>query len=283
MNNNQQDPRWANTGLGDGSTTIGFSGCTISVIGDVLGLTPDVVNQKLQSVGGFLGSLVIWQKLEVAFPGLKINRVWSYNNDDVLAHVPNVIIEVPADPIGGTGSHWVNYIGNHQLKDPWTGTIRPTSDFSNPTGYCTFDLTNYHPIQTPTVDPLQPELDQCRIERDKNWNLYQSSLAEINQVKQVIDNLNQQINDRNNSIATLQGQIATLTTNGEGKDMQIQTLQVQANKVPGLTKELAQSESDRLACLNAETLQQTKITNLENTIAKAKPTKFIDKLRFLLS
>lgn len=141
MNNDQKDPQWINLPLGDGATTIGISGCTISVIGDVLGVTPDVVNSILKTVGGFSGALVIWAKLAIAFPGITVNRVWTYNNDDVLNQLAannQVIVEVPAAPIGGTGSHWVQYIGNHQLKDPWTGTIRPTTDFPNPTGYAVF-------------------------------------------------------------------------------------------------------------------------------------------------
>lgn len=139
MNNWQQDPNLKNIPLGDGSTTIGASGCTVSAIGDAINVTADIVNKFLQMIGGFQGALVIWAKIAVAFPGITAYRYWTYNNDDVLAQLAKgnrVIVEVPAAPIGGTGSHWVEYIGNGQLKDPWTGHIRPTSDFPNPTGYC---------------------------------------------------------------------------------------------------------------------------------------------------
>lgn len=137
MTNNQRDPRWANIPVGSGEQTIGQIGCAISVIGNVLNKTPVEVNDALKAVSGFAQqNLVIWDKIAEAFLGTKVTRVWTYNNDDVLKNIPNVIVEVPAIPIGGRGSHWVQYIGNEQLEDPWTGTIRPTSDFPNPTGYC---------------------------------------------------------------------------------------------------------------------------------------------------
>lgn len=152
MNNWQQDPNLKNIPLGDGSTTIGASGCTVSAIGDAINVTADIVNKYLQMVGGFKGALVIWAKIAEAFPGITVYRYWTYNNDDVVAQLAkgnHVIVEVPAAPIGGNGSHWVEYIGNHNLKDPWTGKVRPTSDFPNPTGYCVISGTwqaTVHPI-----------------------------------------------------------------------------------------------------------------------------------------
>lgn len=142
MNNNQRDPQWANIPVGTGIQTIGQIGCILTALSDIINTTPDVVNERLNAVNGFAnGNLVIWAKIPEAFPGIQVNRVWSYDNDYVLAHVPNVIVESSAYPIGGRGSHWTNYIGNHELKDPWTGTIRPTSDFPNPTGYCAVEGT----------------------------------------------------------------------------------------------------------------------------------------------
>src|SRR3990167_9783241 len=101
MNNWQRDPRWVNAKLGFSDTTIGDFGCTISVIGNVIGIDPTVVNDRLKAVNGFAsGNLVIWAKIQGAFPGIKVERVWGYDNAEVLASVPNVIVEVPAKPIG---------------------------------------------------------------------------------------------------------------------------------------------------------------------------------------
>jgi len=159
MTNWQRDPRWGNIKLGFSDTYIRDYGCTVSVIGNILNITPDVVNEKLKSVNGFAyGNLVIWAKIAEAFPGVTVNRVWTYNNDDVKANVPNVIVEVPAKAIGGTGKHWVQFIGNHICRDPWTGQERPVSDFlqyGDPTGYCIIKG-----VVVPPVPPSDYDLEQ---------------------------------------------------------------------------------------------------------------------------
>jgi len=38
--------------------------------------------------------------------------------------------------------HWVLYIGNHQLIDPWTGTIKPTSSYPLVKGYAIIEKNN---------------------------------------------------------------------------------------------------------------------------------------------
>lgn len=134
IQNWQLDDRWKNMYIGDG--TVGQYGCTISVCGNIIGVTPDVFLARMKAVNGFLGNLIIWAKIEEAFPGITIRRVWTYNNEDVKNNTPNVIVEVPAWPIKGQGMHWVQYLGNQKLYDPYTNRIRPTSDFPNPTGYC---------------------------------------------------------------------------------------------------------------------------------------------------
>jgi hypothetical protein len=126
----------------------------------IIGTTPDVVNTRLKAVNGFSGNLVIWASIEAAFPGIKVKRVWAYDNNDVKANVPNVLVEVSAYPIGGQGRHWVVYIGNQRLNDPWTGLERSTGDFPNPSGYCVLTGT---------------------------WNQTTGDDVKLNQVKAVID------------------------------------------------------------------------------------------------
>lgn len=132
----QRDIRWGNLFLGNSNLYIRDYGCVITCIAMILNTTPDIVNTRLKAVGGFSGALVIWAKIEEAFPGIKVKRVWFYDNADVKANTPNVLVEVPAYPIGGTGKHWVQYIGNQRCNDPWTGNDRSTADFPNPSGYC---------------------------------------------------------------------------------------------------------------------------------------------------
>src|SRR3990167_4974870 len=134
---NQRDPRWARQQLGTSNTTIGSHGCTITCIAMLVDTTPDVVNRELKRVGGFAqGNLVIWSKIPVAFPQLTfVKRVNSYNNDDVKANLP-CLVEVDFDGSPNTfGNHWVVFIGNQRLLDPWVGQNRPTSTYKILKGY----------------------------------------------------------------------------------------------------------------------------------------------------
>lgn len=164
----QRDPRWADITLGTGKGTIGYYGCTITCLAMIMGLTPDVVNDRMKalplvngSTGFANGNLVLWSRLGEAFPDFEFTRVWVYNNDDVLANVPNVLVEVPATAIGGTGKHWVVFIGNQELNDPWIGKPRPTSDFlqyGDPTGYCIVKKKIVEPPPPPSLEGLDKEV-----------------------------------------------------------------------------------------------------------------------------
>jgi hypothetical protein len=155
---NQQDPKWADIPVGNDSTLLMWAiGCFVTMIAQAIGTTPDIVNSLLKGVDGFadngsgMKTLVIWSKLAQAFPGITAVFKTPYNNDDVLAQIAlgnKVLCEVSAAPIGGTGIHCVMYIGNHQLYDPWTGTIRPTSDFGTPTAYVVISGTWNQPAST---------------------------------------------------------------------------------------------------------------------------------------
>lgn len=137
LNNNQQNPKWSTILLGFGDVTIGADGCVISVLGDAIGTTPDVVNALLKAVGGFTDAMVVWDKIAEAFPGVTAVVHDTYDNAAVLQALANgykVLVFVSAAPIGGTGEHCVEYIGNEQCKDPWSGEIRPTSFFPDVLG-----------------------------------------------------------------------------------------------------------------------------------------------------
>lgn len=133
----QRDPRWANIKLGTSDKTIASHGCTITVLAMIIGTTPDVVNARLNTLpkdaegntGFAQGNLVYWSRIEEAFPGIKVRRVWSYDNADVLASVPNVIVQVNGAPIG-VPMHFVRFVGNKKIHDPWDGQEKPTSTYA---------------------------------------------------------------------------------------------------------------------------------------------------------
>lgn len=152
----QRDPKWANIKLGfpvkytdaDGkektyTTTIGQSGCTITSLSSLISYvyqetyTPDKVNEILKGVGGFVGPLVLWSRIPLAFGKLKwIKRVYSYNNLETSYYVyvrkMPVLVEVNAAKIGAP-RHWVLFLGNQKMLDPWDGTIKGTNTYP-PTG-----------------------------------------------------------------------------------------------------------------------------------------------------
>lgn len=156
-----------------------------------------------------------------------------------------------------------------QQNDP-TGS-KPSIKTYNYTGV----LGWLHPkVSVAPQDGLQQELDQCRAERDKNWNLYQAD-------ETTISNLNQIINDRNNDITQLNATTMTLKTQLTSSQQEVDTLKPIAASVPDLKKQLEQALSDRTVCLQAEAKQQEKITNLEVQLAEGKPKGFFAKLIFL--
>lgn len=146
----QRQMPWGNQLLGSSNLYIHAVGCFITEIAQIIGTTPDVVNEKLKAIQGFAPDdngqldLVIWSKVAEAFPGWSCEYIKPYNNDAVLAALnegKKVLVEVSAAPIGGGGIHAVEYIGNHQLIDPWTATVRPTSDFPETFAYVVFSFT----------------------------------------------------------------------------------------------------------------------------------------------
>lgn len=149
----QRDSRWAWKYLGFSTGTIGNFGCLIACI-TMLARESDIsrTNDLMKATGDFnlgngggayAGNLVVWGNVQNAIKSLKlIERGWSYNNDKVKAWLAKgypVIVQVDATPIGSPRSdHFVLYVGDQKLVDPWTGKIRPTSDFPEVLGYALY-------------------------------------------------------------------------------------------------------------------------------------------------
>jgi hypothetical protein len=287
MNNNQRDPRWANIKLGWGLATIGTDGCTISAIGDILGVTPDVVNTKLKAVKGFsdgvnigAGSLVVWGKIAEAFPETQVRRVWVYDNADVLSNTPNVIVEVPATPIGGNGSHWVNFIGNKQLKDPWTGTIRPTSDYPNPTGYCVIIPPSSDNLDDPTLTIKKSERDaligRSTVAKEVaiSLSIDDPDHAPIEAYSKVIAGIRGAVTACQNNLLVRDSDLAVAQKEIENRVEQVKRIQQSADE----SAKLAQAQIDALkkgsdAFETLEGQYQGRITALEKQVDEASKAK----------
>lgn len=149
-----------NNKLGTSQVSIGGYGCALACV-SVLGGRIDLVavNELLVKAGAFVNeqggltnaSLIYWLKVPNALKNLKfVWRGWAYENDKVRDWIYNkkfpVIVEVNAAPIGSPNdSHFVVYLGDQKLFDPWTGKIRPTSDFPNPIGYVLYEVSKPPP------------------------------------------------------------------------------------------------------------------------------------------
>jgi hypothetical protein len=143
-NFSQRDPKWANKRLGFSTLTIGNYGCTLTALSSLVSYvyqetyTPDRVNDMLKKAGGFVGALVLWSRVPLAFGKLKwMKRVYGYKNWEVASYVylkkTPVLVEVNGAKIGAP-RHWVLFLGNQKAMDPWTGNVISTSHYP-PTGY----------------------------------------------------------------------------------------------------------------------------------------------------
>lgn len=149
----QRDLRWYKIRLGWGSkntTTIGSHGCTITCIAMLAGLTPDVVNQLFIDHQVYAESskdvfnIVNWTRIHLAIPWLQFEwRGYSYEPERIKAAASKngiCLVEVDFDGIVATPNdrHWVAYIGNKQIEDPWPWPImgpEPTSKYPLWKGY----------------------------------------------------------------------------------------------------------------------------------------------------
>jgi len=127
------------------------------------GLTPKQVNERLINVRGYAQSssgvfnLIIWSKIQEAIPWLQFEwRNYTYNSDADNNRVKQAIdkngiclVEVDFDGTPRTDDrHWVGYIGNQKMNDPWTGTERPTSTYSIAKGYAIVNKTGQPPTDS---------------------------------------------------------------------------------------------------------------------------------------
>ena len=187
----QRDDRWANQKLGFSvNTTIGQAGCVITAIAMKFGTTPDVVNEALKALprdakgngGYFDANLVVWKKLEEALPGVQFVNIYDhYDNDIVLKSLP-CIVEVDGTPIGAP-MHWVLFIGNQKILDPWDGVERSTATYK-PKSFVVLG-GEYKKLNKPEEKmvtlPLK-ELDEIRLARDS----HSTELQELKKKKLIL-------------------------------------------------------------------------------------------------
>jgi len=146
----QRDSRWGEITIGHSTSKLKDYGCTLTALAILAETTPDVVNAFLTSVDGFLVDRIIWKKINETKLGLTfpdMGRQYVYNDEAVRKAIEEnqgCLVEVDYDGVVATPSdrHWVLYIGNHQLIDPWDGKIKPTSSYPLVKGYAIIEKNN---------------------------------------------------------------------------------------------------------------------------------------------
>lgn len=211
MITNQRNPAWSGNRLGNGSVTIGGYGCTISCIGMLAGEYPDEAERKMREVGGFSSSMVIWSKINEAFPNLVFEKRVRYCNwDEINGAVGNFgacLIEVDFDNnVRTDGRHWVVYTHDGMIYDPWTGEIKPR-DYNIVTGYSIIQTrVNMLPLSDRSIHVINAlgneGLEPCFVDGD---NIYPDQLMRIQ--RREVDEL---VTLRN-MVPVLNKQVADLT------------------------------------------------------------------------
>lgn len=140
----QRDWRWYWKRVGFGKGHFGNIGCTVTALTSLLfvagyDLTPPQVAERLRGVKGFIGDLLYWAKVEKAFPKVKFQyRFYKYNNTEVKKLVDKGIPVLVEVLLKGS-RHWVLFIGDKKMIDPWTGKVVPTTTYPL-IGYAVFSL-----------------------------------------------------------------------------------------------------------------------------------------------
>jgi hypothetical protein len=179
----QRDSRWIDEKIGfDDTVTIGTDGCALVCLamlvnGYGFNETPTSMNRKLKELGsgiGFLGSLIVWPGLTIAFPKIIFRRIIVCRDKPAPVGEINtsldsgqpLLVEIDQSPSPGLRNHWVILYaceGNDYLMlDPWPeppdnapttlmaryGFSRPPSEFITTVAWYTAD-DSLAPGQTP--------------------------------------------------------------------------------------------------------------------------------------
>jgi len=207
----QRDSRWQNILLGTSQVTIGNYGCVITCVSMLAGTTPDFTNEKLKQVSGYQnGNLLIWSKIKSALPNLEFEwRGYGYDNDRVKQAIEDYgacLVEVSGARIGGI-KHWVLFIGDGKMIDPYFGTEKSTGWYGDPTGYAiikkTGELTNSDALtaclaqhtdlinqleaekksHAETVSKIESQKTQLKEEEKKHFDFVNKLAQKLNRVK----------------------------------------------------------------------------------------------------
>jgi Bacterial SH3 domain len=177
----QRDPRWINEKLGfDDTVTIGTDGSALVCLSMLVngygyGETPSSMNCKLKDMGsgiGFLGSLIVWPGLTLAFPKVVFHRTIVCRDrpapvDEINTSLDSgqpLLIEIDRSPSPGLQNHWVILYArqgdDYLMLDPWPQppdnaptTLMARYGFGRPPGEFITTVAWYTQEQGPAAGP----------------------------------------------------------------------------------------------------------------------------------
>jgi len=130
----QRDIRWSWQTFGFGGGRFYSYGCTVCSLTSLLfkagyDLTPPQVAERLRKAKAFSGDLLIWSRIQIAFPKVKfVWRGYKYENAKVKENIEKgnpTLVEV----LLSGHRHWVLFLGDQKMMDPWVGRIESTSKY----------------------------------------------------------------------------------------------------------------------------------------------------------
>ena len=156
----QRDPQWKDItlGFGDGSSTLGAYGCTLTcltMVANGLGFneTPATLNEKLKALGqgagytGGTGNLIVFSGLAAALPGIQFANFVRCRDvpapiadiDAALDAGNPVAVEVDFSPSPGLQNHWVllyaRQNGDYLMHDPWPVPVEASASLAQRYGF----------------------------------------------------------------------------------------------------------------------------------------------------
>lgn len=270
----QLDPKYSSTPIG--SSNIGAIGC-LTVDAAMAACyfghyeTPSTLASKIN----YSGNYYIWGELSRVYPDIKYSHpvnMADYNDpltDVQMAEIQNAISQ--GFPVflkiktANISEHWilaVDYNGDDFfVADPLKGTVHAISDWGIPPREVIYAYGWYTgtPMNVSNIDPLQA----CLTAHAQAVASADAKDAEIKQLKELIDNLNQNINDRNNQLTTISAKVSTLEAQLTEATTQRDLALEQAKQVPALKEQNDYLEQQKSLWANKEQTYISQIKSLQ--------------------
>lgn len=290
----QNDPKWKSNKHGTSNSTLGATGCTITGLAMLLKSigydeTPATVNDKLTANGGYAsGNLIIWSAINKIWPRAKFTwRGHTYTDDDnakiadAIKQYGGCLVAVNGTPIGGAAKdgHWVVYIGNKRLNDPWDGKEKATSAYSA-TGYAIIELTD--PSNEGAQITIDAKLFEELVSKATKYDGFKNGGYEnIEAVEKAVDgfdktitSLNQLVTDKNNAVIKLQSSLDTKQSELTDATSRVNSLTDQVKKIPEMQTQLDHLTEEKTKWSQAETTYNRTIAQLRSENDKFREKSF---------